>query len=99
MSRKRKPTLEIQGTDDGIVGEILAYAGLYGEFPDATFDDVDRYHVLDVVMDLCPDYEESEIDTDVPGGCDGYYQFYSDDPEELARKLNEKLRFYADPEA
>lgn len=96
---KRKPTLEIRGTDDTIVGEILAYAGLYEEFPDADFDEVDRYHVLNLVMDLCSDYEETVTDTDAPGGCDGYYKFYSDDPGGLARKLNEELRFYADPSA
>lgn len=36
--------------------------------------------------------------TDAPGGCDGYYRFYSDDPDGLARKLNEELRPYVDPE-
>jgi hypothetical protein len=99
MSKKNEPTLEIRGTDDDIVGEILAYAGLYEEFPDADFDDVDRYYVLNLVMDLCSDYEENETDTDAPGGCDGYYKFYSDDPDGLAKKLNEELRFYADPNA
>ena len=94
---KKEPTLEIQGTDDDIVGEILAYAGLYEEFPDAGFEDVERDFVLNLVMDLCSDYEETVTDTDVPGGCDGYYKFYSDDPDGLARKLNEVLRLYADP--
>ena len=96
---KETPTLQIEGTDDDIVSEILAYAGLYEEFPDAGFEDVDRYHVLNLVMDLCSDYEETVADTDAPGGCDGYYRFYSDDPDGLARKLNEELRLYADLDA
>ena len=99
MSKKEVNTLQIQGTDDDIVGEILAYAGLYEEFPDVDFADVDFYHVLRLMSELCPDCEETETDTGVPGGCDGYYKFYSDDPNGLAEKLNKELRLYADPEA
>lgn len=90
VDRKEEPV--IQGADDTIVGEIVSFADLYEEFPNFDFALLERDPVLDAAMEGCDDHSEEVFDSGMPGGCDGYFEFYSSDPQRFRNFLREQLR-------
>ena len=90
--RHKDMTLVFEGDDDSIAGEVLSFAGMSEEFPDADFALLDNSDIMDLAYKHADDWDEDVFDSGSPGGCYGIFKFYSKDPEELRKTLREALR-------
>ncbi len=80
------------GDDETVPYELLRFANLDDEFPDLDFACLNTSDIMDLAYKHCDDWTEEEFDSGMPGGCYGYFKFYSKNPPKLKALLRAGLR-------
>lgn len=62
-----KLTLVLEGDDDSIAWEILRFAGMSEDFPNADFALLDNSEIMDLAYKHADDWDEKVFDSGAPG--------------------------------
>ena len=90
--QNEKMILVFEGDDESIAWDILSFAGMREEFPDADFALLDESDIKNIAYEHADYCDENIFDSGAPGGCYGIFKFYARDPEKFRNTLREALR-------